>query len=112
MIERVSHRAEYRNRAAPAVVGRGGRVEAPGGALIDGLVGVAARDHRRGRIHYRHLLAAPAEIATKVGRLPHPRCVKRGPAMIDRVRRGADYGNYVAPAVVGRGGRVKAPSGA
>src|SRR5205809_781773 len=109
MVDRVSHRADYRNSAVSAIVGCRGRVETPGGALLHVLIGVAARDQRRGRVHYDHRLAAPAEVAARISRLPYSRRVKRAPAMIERVRRGADYGNDVAAAVVGRGGRVEVP---
>src|SRR5438105_4295502 len=81
MTGHIGHGAENRNGGAATVVGSGRRIEGPGGALLHCFIGAAARDHRRGRVHYCHLLAARAAVATGIGGLPGSCRIKGAAAM-------------------------------
>src|SRR5207253_2306475 len=69
--------ADDRNGVAAAVVGRGGRIERPGGPLLHCLIGAAASNDRRGGIEHGHFLTALGKVAASIRRLPGPRRIKR-----------------------------------
>src|SRR6266567_839828 len=110
----VGQRADHRDgKVGSAVVGGGGLVKAPGRAKLRGFVGAVAIDDRGGGVNDLDRLAALGAVAAGVGGRPGAGGVKGIAAVAGGVGHRADHrdGN-VGPAVVGGGGRVKAPGGA
>src|SRR6266567_3659655 len=104
-------RADHRDGdVGPAVVGGGGRVEAPGGSKLHGLVGAAAIDDWGCGVNDVDRLAALGAVAAGVSGRPGAGGVKSIAAVTSGVgHRADDRDGDVGPAVVGGGGRVKGP---
>ena len=91
MTGHIGHSAENRNCGAAAVISGGRRIEGPGRALLDRLIGAAARNHWRGCVHHGHFLAALREVAAGIGGLPGTGGVKGGATVTRHVGYGAEY---------------------
>src|SRR6266567_2126466 len=88
----VGHRADDRDgKVGPTVVGGGGRVKAPGGSKLHGLVGAAAIDHRGDGVNDVDRLAALGAVAARVSRRPGAGGVYGIAAVIGRVGHRADH---------------------
>src|SRR5262245_1398598 len=96
MTRDIGDSADNRNGIATAVVGGSWCIEAPGGALLYSLVGVAAGDDRCGGVDNGYFLTASAAVTASVGCCPSTSGIKSRAAMTGNIGYSADNGNGIA----------------